>query len=56
MKKLSQIFGVITAVAAIVVAAYVVYQNWEKIRAFCEENCKKLPCFQRADEFADYVD
>ena len=56
MKKLSQIFGVITAIAAIVVAAYVVYLNWEKIHDFCAEQCKKIPCCKKSDEFADYVD
>ena len=54
-KTLSQLFGVLTALASIAVTLYVIYQNWEKIRDFCQTHCPRL-AFGRGEEFDDYVD
>ena len=55
-KAIGQILAVITALAAIGIAVYVVYQNWTQITAFFTERCPHLKSKAMREEYADYVD
>ncbi len=55
MQKVGKILAVVTALLAVLAAAYAVWKNWEKIKDFLALHC---PCHSSARnaEFADYVD
>lgn len=55
-KTFTQIFSILTALAAIGVAIFVIYRNWAQITDFCTQHCKCLKSKALRKEYSDYID
>lgn len=55
-KAITQFLAIVTALAAVGIAVYVVYKNWTQITAFFTERCPHLKSKALRREYADYVD